>query len=209
MAGPYHEKEVDEMRKFKTIGLGLLCVTMMLVIAGCVPSLQPLYTDQDLITDSRIDGLWLEGEDLVTGKAKSTWNFLKTTDQQAYEVICTQDGKSSRFNVHLVKLGDVLYMDTYPQEMNLESVNEYYKMHFIKGHIIAKISFDQKNVMRVATLNYNWLARQFKDGKLTLSHEEVDNQIILTGSTLELQQFLKAHGNEAFSEPTVLRRKRG
>ncbi|HEX7714625.1 MAG TPA: hypothetical protein VF531_11460 [Bacillota bacterium] len=197
------------MGKIKTMLLGLLCVAMVLGITGCVPSLQPLYTDEDLVTDSRLDGLWLEGEDLTTGKAKSTWNFQKITDKQAYEAILTQDGKTSRFSVHLVKLGGNLFMDTYPMEMNLESANEYYKMHFIKGHIIARINFGEKNVLRVATLNYNWLARQYKDGKLTLPHEEVENQIILTGSIHELQQFLKEHGDDAFGEPIVLRRKRG
>lgn len=197
------------MGNFRVMVLGLLCAAMVLGIAGCVPSLQPLYTEQDLVTDSRIEGLWLEEENLMTGKAKSTWNFLKVTDKPAYEVIVTRDGRSSRFSAHLVKLGDKMFMDTYPLEMNLENVNEYYKMHFIKGHIFAKISIDEKNVLRVATLNYNWFANQYKDGKITLPHEEVENQIILTGSILELQQFVKEHADDAFGEPIVLRRKRG
>ena len=60
-----------------------------LMLAGCVPSLNPLYTEEDLIFEPKLVGVWAEN-----AEAKERWTFEQAGEKD-YRVI---DRKSKRLN---------------------------------------------------------------------------------------------------------------
>src|SRR5436190_15671489 len=88
-------------------------------VVGCIPtSINPLYTGQDLVFDPALIGVW-SGE----GDSKETWTFEKAGDTE-YKFICTDDeGKTGRFEAHLLKLGHTQFLDLFPDESGIEEIN--------------------------------------------------------------------------------------
>src|SRR5205809_2041484 len=82
--------------------LALVLVALSGVI-GCIPtSINPLYTGQDLVFDPALIGVWT-GE----GDSKETWTFEKAGVTEYKFVYTEEDGKTGRFEAHLLKLGSM------------------------------------------------------------------------------------------------------
>ena len=91
---------------FKTLGLILVISAM-----GCVPSLHQLYTDETIIFDEALVGIWKDND--------SSWQFEKGTNK-GYKLTMTDDeGKTGIFETHLVEIGDYCYLDLYPSVVRL------------------------------------------------------------------------------------------
>ena len=167
-------------------------IGIAIVMAGCVPSLQPLYTPEDLVFDPALVGTW-------TGPGGSdSWSFQKS-DENAYRLTIAGTEEPDRFDVRLVRLGDRLFLDIYPVE-SLDMGGSFYRGHLILTHSFARISLDQ-DTLQVASLDHTWLWGMISDKKLKISHELVNvNEVVLTAPTKDLQAFVKKYaGNkEAF-----------
>src|SRR5437660_1177620 len=95
--------------RMKKILLPLLAIIAL--VAACVPSVNPFYTDKDVVTDPRLTGAWLEDE---SKDDPAGWKFEVTTNN-AYAVALKEDkGKTGSFEGHLFKLGQGLFLDLTP-----------------------------------------------------------------------------------------------
>jgi hypothetical protein len=96
-------------------------------VVGCVPvsSLNPLYTDKDLVFDAALLGEWV-GTDSGDGGLK----FNKDGDK-AYQVIMTDNNggeiKRTFYSGHLLAIGDHRFLDIVPQTW--EARQESYVLH--------------------------------------------------------------------------------
>ena len=172
----------------------LLVVTVSLVIAGCIPSLYPLYTDKDTTFDPAIVGSW------VQDNKDSTWHFAKK-DNNAYRLIYTdKEGRPGEFEARLVKLDKQMFLDLFPDEPKLPE-NGYYKFHLLRVHTFLKLSLVDGSEMLLAGMNPGWLQEQLASDPDAVRHETVNDTIILTASPKELQAFVAKHGKDekAFS----------
>jgi len=187
----------------KRYGL-LLTWVLTLVVAGCVPSLNPLYTEKDLVFDAALVGVWSEKED-----ASETWAFEKTGEKE-YRLVYTADGKTGEFEAHLLKLGNTLFLDLYPDGKSLDELNrnDFYKSHLIPGHTFAKVTRIEPT-LQMGFLNPDWLKELSEQNPKAIRHEKVSDRIVLTASTRELQEFVLKNLNTkgAFGdEPSNLKR---
>src|ERR1041385_7372623 len=82
-------------------------VSIALLIAGCVRSLHPLYTDKDLVFEKDLIGTWAQKEG-----NKDTWIFQQS-GENAYDLIHTQKGAPAKFEAHLVRLDKFLFFDLF------------------------------------------------------------------------------------------------
>ncbi len=88
----------------------------ILFFAGCVPvdSLNPLYTDKDIVFDSSLLGEWIG-----TGAADDGGLKFNKEGDNAYQVIMTDNngGETKRtfYTGHLVAIGDHRFLDIVPQ----------------------------------------------------------------------------------------------
>src|SRR6266496_5434580 len=88
-------------------------------ITGCIPtSINPLYTEQDLAFDPALVGVWHS-----EGDSKETWTFEKAGVTEYKSVYTEEDGKTGRFEAHLLNLGNTRFLDFFPDESGIEDMN--------------------------------------------------------------------------------------
>jgi hypothetical protein len=183
-------------------------VTLILIIlaVSCIPSLYPLYRDKDLLFDTRLLGLFNTDGDLMGGDM-DTWEFDsldwrlenksgndwdKFRSGKTYKLIALEDERRAEFAVHLIKLGKNYYLDFFPVKYDIEHV--MLDMQLIPAHIFGKIEFVDNNIVM------NWFDGEFltnliDSNKVKISHKMLENSILLTANTEELQKFVKKYGD--------------
>ena len=171
-----------------------LCIALALLCSGCLAlSIHPLYTDEDVLFEPALIGTWSEDKD------GGTWAF-EPLKENVYRLIITDDGESSNFVAHLLRLADQTFLDLFPEEM--EHGNGWYQFHFLSVHTFFQLSLEGDK-LELAFLDPKWLKEKSKAGELKLRHQFRDDQIILTASTQELQKFVLAHVEEAFDKEDI------
>ncbi len=93
------------MNVVKVLGLGLI----LILLCGCIPSLYPIYTEQNLVNLPQLVGTWEEDG----GEEANTWEFT-ANDSSSYRLVYTEDGEPGFFIVHVAKLGGYLFLDITP-----------------------------------------------------------------------------------------------
>jgi hypothetical protein len=194
--------------KLKSI-FGLLATGLLL---GCVPSLNPLYTDKDVVFDPALVGSWT-GEN-----AKETWSFQKS-GEKAYKLTQTDaEGHTALFEVHLVQLQDYRFLDLYVLELgepNKESkINSYAGCALIPGHMFLKVTRIEPT-LQMACMDPDWLRDFLQKNPNALRHKKIasgdqnDERIVLTAETKDLQSFILKHikDEKIFGDPGEFKKK--
>lgn len=186
------------MRVLKRLGVFALGV----LLTSCTPSLHPLFTDKDVVFEPALLGKWIFEDDEHN---KTEWTFTRAGDS-AYALVHVEDGDPGRFEARLLRLGQYLFLDIYPEEPALD--NGFYKLHLIRAHTFARVTLED-DVLAISMMDQEWLEKAIEGKELSIGHERLNNGgIMLTAATAELQQFvLKVVQNpEAFPEPSNFRR---
>lgn len=134
----------------------------------------------------------------VGENAKDTWVFQKPAGK-AYEGVYTENGEPARFEAHFLKLGEFLFVDFFPEEPNLK--NGFYSGHLIRAHTFAQIR-GEGDALTVAMLDPDWLKKMIDEHKVKIAHEQLDEGMVLTAPTLDLQKFVLTYAGDenAFSD---------
>ena len=179
----------------------LLTLSFLFMLAGCVPSLNPLYTDQDLIFDSALLGVWTDKD------SKETWAFTEAGEKEYKLLYTEEDGRKGEFKAHLLKIEGKTFLDLTPIRPAL-SQNDFYKAHFLTLHTFVQVSQTAPTV-QISYLEPEWLKKIIAENPNAIRHEKIGDEILLTASTKELQKFLLKHLNTegAFAKPISVRRK--
>jgi len=168
-----------------------------LALTACAPSLHPFYTDDDVVFDEALPGLWIDD-------SGGTYKFTKSGDN--YYELLVMDDEPARFEARLIDLGGVTFLDLYPKPLGKE-IN-LYPGNFAPAHTLARVTIG-KDSISIAMMDGGWLKRLSDQNQLDLKHERInDDMIALTAPTRELQAFaLKNIDNkEAFGEVEALHR---
>jgi len=185
------------------LGLGAM-------LTGCLGgggSLRPLYTDENVIFDPLLVGEWQE-----TGSREADrWTFAKGQDK-AYTVTArwkTEEGKTKpiAYEAHLVSLGMYTFLDTYPAptEADKKVIEQYHYAGLHQQWLVKR----EKDTLRVATLNEDWLDAQVLEGEIRPRVAVLEQGAsVLIDPTRELQKFLlhAAADRDAFKDFVVLKR---
>ena len=179
----------------------LIPLVLVITLSGCVPSLYPLYTDEDLIFDPALVGVW-SGED-----SDDTWSFTKTGEKRYQLVDTDQEGKEGTFVAHLLKIDGRLYLDLYPDKPDLEA-NDFYMGHLLPVHSFMRVATIEPN-LRCANVNPEWVDQFLRKNPDAIKHERLEDGVVLTAQPKELQAFLAEHEKTegAFSEFSDMVRK--
>jgi len=179
----------------------LLFYLLAVLLGGCVLSLHPLYTEDDLIFEEKLLGNWRKYG------STETWQFERANGDKHYKVIYTDDnGKKGSFDAGLGEINDVMYLNIFPQEPKLKE-NDYYKFHILRAHSFIRIERIEPNLVMRA-MNPDTLKKMLENDPNLIKHEVVEDRLVLTASTKELQKFMKAHANDEdfFAEATECER---
>ena len=180
----------------------LTILAAALLAQGClVVSIHPLYTENDVVFDESLIGQWSD----VSSDGDS-WVF-EQAEGKAYRMTVNEEGKQpGQFEAHLVKLGEYLFLDLYPEEP--DGINEFFISHVIPAHSIWRATITADS-LSLASLDYDWLTREIKAGRLDVEHEKLKDLLVLTGEPRDLQILVLKHPQEAFDDdPDVAYRAR-
>lgn len=176
----------------------LLFYLLAAILAGCVPSLHPLYTEKELVFEEKLLGTWYDGKDI--------WKFESDSEEKSYKLTVMIDGKKGEFVTHLVKIDDMLFLDLFPEKPELQA-NDFYKFHLLSVHTFMKIE-QIEPILKMRMMDPEEMQGMLKNDPNLVKHEIVEDRIVLTASTEQLQQFMKEHANDEglFGEPSDLER---
>ncbi len=188
----------------------LLTVGLAFLLSGChidndnpfVPSLRPLFAKVDLDLDPRLVGTFSDE------KGEVTFAFKEQGDTAYQLTVKEEEGgeeASGVFEAHLVRLGGFWFLDFYPEPPQVG--DDFYKFHLMRAHTFARISIEN-DAVRLRFLRSEWLKKRMEDKSVEIDHQEVDDDILLTASTTELQNLLfrYASDDKAFGEALELHR---
>jgi hypothetical protein len=175
--------------KLKVITFYLLAV----VLGGCIPvlSVHPLFSENELIFDPNLLGLWKAAD------SNQTWQFSRIEDQNTYQLVITEnDGNQGTFLAGLGELQGNLFLVIYPKEpQSMEQESGFYKQHILSLFSSMRVEQIDPN-LKIAMMDYDKVNKIIKADPniLTCETPEMDNKLVLTASTEELQKFVVEYG---------------
>ena len=166
----------------KTKLLGLIALTLLV---GCVPSLNPVATEDQWIFDPGVVGVW------VQPKAGDRWEFTKR-DDTSYRLLYTdKDGQQGRFIAHLADVDGTRFLDLFPEEQNLDA-SGFYKFHLVPIHTTYMVQETTPN-LKLAGFDMGWLNEYLSANPDAIQNTTFDSQHLVTAPTVDLQAFLLEH----------------
>ena len=183
----------------------LLFYLLAAILGGCIPSLNPLFTEDNLIFEEKLLGTWAEDD------SRETWQFKKGSDDpnsKFYEMTYTDSDGKGVFFAGLGKIDDMIFLNIYPHEPELQA-NDFYKFHILRVHTFMKIE-QIEPTLKMAMMNPDKMKEMLENDPSIIEHKIIEDgdRILLTASTKQLQQFMKEHANDEglFGEPAELKR---
>jgi hypothetical protein len=190
-----------------------LCCTAAL-LAGCVPivSLHPLFTKENIVFEEKLLGTWVKD----ANDPEVTWVFSRLDPAAAEGIlepwrdeldrfyrlsITDEDGRKGTFAACLVRLGERLFLDVLPDrfpsdEQDIEKMKLVYNgFFFVPVHTFIRVdAIGEELAIRITD------DERFKDlieaEPTAVRCEEVNERIVLTASTAQLQAFVANHAGD-------------
>ena len=171
------------MWTFRTTHLGLPLLSLL--AAGCVGSLQPVYTDADVVYDAALLGTWEDSGSsahAVVGEAGGMGYALTFTDEH---------GQSAEFTGHLARGPGFELFDVEPASLP-SALQETLRDHYLPLHSFYFITRSATRVV-LHILDRDTLAAYLTHAPQGVAHVRRNADILLTAPPRVLQTFLLAY----------------
>ena len=196
------------MRRYLVAG-----VLILLTLSSCLTIMQSLITPDNILTDKRIEGLWVESDSksilvqkFMDSKFKKVFTELKNewkyTAQDSifytklYVISFKEANLGYTWLAGVVKIQDQYFLNLKPEDV----LNESEKEAYVEGEAtssIAKLEWKSDNSLVLHFLNGDYIKEIILSGKARIKHEynPLFNTFVITASSGELEQFLARYGN--------------
>lgn len=175
---------VMQMKKLAT------CLIVFIALAnfGCVSSLHPFYTEADVIFDKCLLGKWSDRE------YKFSWLFERRGPRAYRLTQVDEDGEATLFEATLFKLNGRTFLNVAP----LGSKDKD-RANLLRTNTLISITIENER-LRISTLDPNRLRDHLNRFPQDLKHAFVENEVVLTDTTENIQAFIRRVMNtpEAF-----------
>jgi len=189
------------MKTRNLIAIGAAAV----LLAACIPSVNPFYQDKDLVFDPHLVGEWQEME---TTNNPEVWTFEQATNK-GYDLVISQRGKTGKFSAHLFQLKDAQFLDLIPTDCNYATNQaDLVAASMFPGHLLMRVAQIEPE-LKFAFCDYDWLGKYLETNSVALAHHVEAGGGIITAGSGDLQKFILNHlgTNEMFKEfVTMVRR---
>ncbi len=181
----------------------LFSISACLLLSGCPSlSLNPLYTDQDAVVEPALEGTWT-----FDSGDKEEWVFQKSGDHEYSLSIFWPDTKvSQKYEVHLVRLGDQLFMDLIFKNQSVDGTEVDDALGVVSAHLIAKVRISEED-LTLAPLEDGGIRNQSVSAGVPLDYQMTNGSMLVTTQTDSLRCYISAHADNVFSDFDHLQRK--
>jgi hypothetical protein len=168
----------------------ILLLVPFLFLAGCVQSLHPFYTDEQLIFEPNLIGYWSDAD------GKNTFDIPAPDadhDTKVYRVAYTDEhGKTGTFIARLARADKYLIADITPDELD-DNKGGMYKAQFLPVHTFLLIEVT-KDTLKIRAMDYEWLKKELETRPDSVAHEILNGErILLTAPPEKVQAFVLKH----------------
>ena len=197
----------------------LILIGMLAALAtSCIPSLFPLYTIEDLVTDDRIVGTWDTGEnglwvierlDYTPNNDFFSPNWSEPEKMKSYKLevkeLSGSDTLEAEFLVHMLVLDRQHYLNYYPVDFELD--HDFLSWHMVSVNNFSKVWITEDSIS-LGFFDPAYLEELIDENRIKISHIRHDNGILLTARTRELQKFVMKYGDkeDAILEQDIFKR---
>lgn len=180
-------------------------------LGGCLPvaSIHCLYTEENAVFEEKLLGTWVQDPN----SPKTTWEFTRDGEEpnNVYKLIFTdEEGKKGSFTAAMVKLKDKLFLDAFPDELPWDPKGDpnklewpYNALFMIPVDTFLKIDSIEPQ-LKLKLTNEDELKKLLKDEPNAVNHAIIENRLILTASTKELQAFVLKYADDERLFPTAI-----
>jgi len=180
----------------------LALAILPLAFSGCVClSIHPLYTADDTVFEPALLGTWVLATEAAqlqdsADNAPTTFEFSDAGDG-AYTLKHSQDGVSALFQAYLLRIGDSMFLDLYPDRSDEQLDTTWlYTFQLLGMHQFFYVEQIEPQLI-VRELNYSWLDGYMQENPEAIKHEAIyvdadEPFYVLTAQPAELQQFYAA-----------------
>jgi hypothetical protein len=178
----------------------VVLILASLLLGACIPSVNPFYTEKDLLPTSGLMGAWR-----MTGEQPDEWmDWTFSTDDHGL-VLTVVDNKETtgKFTARLFKLGSAMFLDLIPNDVKFDkTTDDLVKMAVFPGHLLARVH-QLEPALKITFFDWDWLEKYLKADPKALAHHAEEGRIVLTAETRDLQAFVLAHlkEGELFGSP--------
>lgn len=182
----------------------LLCLILAcFFLIGCPSySVHPLYTDQDAVMESALEGTW-SGPD----PSDKEEIVLRKSGAHEYELaVFHPDTKlGETYKVRLVRLEGQLFMDLIANDQTIAGKNLEGPMGVFAMHVILKVKISGDD-WAYATLEDDAIKKHSASNGVPLEYQIADGGVLVTAQTELLRRYISTQ-TEVFSEFEHLKRK--
>jgi len=200
----------------KTIKSFTLIFVLALLLSSCVvKSLHAFYTQDLLFFEQKFIGNWQDSDNAhwsvlpfkeVILKENHKENIseldkdelkLYNSYKDGYVVYFEKDSTKSTFLAMPFMINNQLFLDFTPIEdrESEQSHNDFYRMHLINTHSLAKLDMDSKDEASIKWLDQDKIKVLLDEDRIKIKHEKVgfDETILLTATSEELVKFVEKY----------------
>ena len=184
----------------KSFQLGILILAAAGMI-GCVQSVHPFIKESQYTYDPSLAGKW----------ADEDGNVIAITGDQAtnqYSAVTTEkDSKTGTYVIHMAKVQNHTLLDVAPGELPLENASDTYKAYFMPTHSFLLLDKTPTG-LSITSMDADWAKKFIQANPNALAHLELDDRVVLTAPTDQLQDFIFKHidTDGAYGKPTEFKR---
>ena len=165
--------------------MAIFSLALMPLVTACVGSVQPVYTEADLVSDASLLGAWRDSG----STARASVTAAKST---AYAIAFTdEDGKQGHFTAHLARVGEMTLLDVEPEALP-EILSETYRDHFVPLHSFFFVKLGKDRVV-LTTLELDKLNDFVQAQPGAVPHFVHDHDVVFTGEPRVIQAFLASY----------------
>jgi len=194
----------------KKIALTTSFAFLLIFLSSCLTTLHPIFTVNDLTYDPKLIGTWnIEREgnkerviisNLATENSVELPGNISDIKEKGYLISYQHEDSRNpeRYIAFLARIGKYLYFDYYPAyKKEDQKIDEFSEAHFVKMHTSYRVEILNDGSFELSQLDGSYVKSLIDQKKIRISHEaSADDDIVITASTSELQQYLIKYSDE-------------
>ena len=194
----------------KKVSIILGFAFLLIFLSSCLNTLHPIFTEKDLAYDPKLIGTWNTEKqgtkervvisNLATENSVELPGNISTIKQKGYFVTYHDEhGDTKQYIAFLARIGKHLYFDYYPADKKGDrKLDEFFGIHFVRMHTSYRVEILNDGSFELSKLDGSYVKSLIDEKKIRISHEtDADDNITITASTKELQQYLLKYGDES------------